>query len=522
MFWYTGLALLAKEQDDADYFRALTLLGQGYHCNVNLFAHMEEISGDDGAWHLKPDYAFAHIPTVFWTFAHTWRSAMGKEIPPGWINIVNPDFALRNYLGPSGNTMRHFGYARSWGTKNNSPALYYSLMNHFLHFFSASHPGHASIANHLKKRIENEFTAVWQYHPELFAGIFPVNAFLLTGIENAPPPVIPEGMPVARYFENGGLVLMSSGFGEKDTYALFSAGGGKLSSDDYDATHFSIYKQGDMALDSGSGNIDPHTSMYARQTVAHNAVLIHIPEEKNHGGQNKLTQFARVLAFETSPYFSYVATDATGTYSPDKCKQMVRQFIYMNPDHFLVFDRVISARPEYKKEWLLHTSNEPVIEGKTFRADQGKGRIFCRTLYPGDSVMEKIGGPGKEFWASGQNWMPPPPNFSRLDMKDGGVSETMGRWRVEVSPGSAREEDSFLHFIQVSEQAVDTMAESSITDRGGKLSVAFSAGNRSYEVKLNRTGEIGGHIKIREGRKILVDRPLAGEVMAQSGLALQR
>jgi len=522
MFWYTGLSLLDKELDDIDRLRVLTLLGQGYHCTSNLFAHMTDVAGDDGAWHLKPDYAFAHIPTVFWTFAHTWRSATGEDIPGEWIHIVNPDYALRNYLGKKGNAIRHFGYARSWGTKTNGPSLYYSLMNHFLHFFSASHPGYASIAHHLSKRIETEFEATWKYSPEFFAGIFPVNTFLLTGIDNVPPPVIPAGMPVARHFEHGGLVLMSSGFGEKDTYALFSAGGGKLSSDDYDTTHFSIYKQGDMALDSGSGNIGLHTSKYAQQTVAHNAVLIHMPGEKNYGGQDKLTRFAKVLAFETSPYFSYVATDATETCHPDKCKQMVRQFIYLNPDHFLVFDRVISAKAEYNKEWLLHTSNEPVIEEKTFTADQGRGRIFCRTLYPQDAVIEKIGGPGKEFWASGQNWMPPQLNFSRLDIKGSEVYETMGRWRVEVRPGSSREEDVFLHFIQVSDKTVEDMTESVISDNKGKLTVSFSAGGRTYNITLNKTGDIGGNMKIIQDGKIMLDRPLTSEIMSQSGLALKR
>ena len=83
---------------------------------------------------------------------------------------------------------------------------------------------------------------------------------------------------------------------------------------------------------------------------------------------------------------------------------MVRQFLYLPPDHFVVFDRVASTEAEYPKTWLLHTANEPVIAGREFRADQDQGRIFCRTLYPTDAVLDKIGGPGKEFWADGRNW----------------------------------------------------------------------------------------------------------------------
>jgi len=524
MFWYTGLALLDESLGRDDYFVALTLMGQGYDCNRNLFAHMENISGDDGAWHLKPDYAFAHIPTVFWTFAHTWHSAVSGDIPGSWIHINNPDYALRNYLGPAGegSSIRHFGYARSWGNKTNGSHLYYSLMEHFRHFFGTSHPDYASIAGHLNRRIENEFQQFLEYHSENYAGIYPVNPFFFTGIDKAPPPAIPEGMPVARHFENGGQVLMSSGFGEDDTYALFSAGGGKLSSDDYDTTHFSIYKQGDMALDSGSGNLGSHTSNYARQTVAHNAVLIHMEGEKNYGGQNRTTSFAKVAAFETSPLFSYTATDASETYAPEKCKEMVRQFIYLNPDHFVVFDRAVSTREEYPKEWLLHTSNEPAISGKAFQADQGKGRIFCRTLYPADAVLEKTGGPGKEFMAGGKNW-PLTGYFARFKMKGPGdeVPETLGRWRVEVKPGSARKEDIFLHLIQVSGQEVEKMAESSITEDENRINLTFSSNGRTYNIGFNKRGEVGGQIKITEGKKTLIDRELAREIMPQSGLALQ-
>jgi|LSQX01.1.fsa_nt_gb heparin/heparan-sulfate lyase len=521
MFWYTGLALIDKELSEPDYFRALTLLGQGYHCNVNIFKHVLDMSGDDGAWHLKPDYAFAHISTFLWTFAHTWYSAMDREVPAEWVHILNPDYALRNFLGFEGNMIRHFGYARSWGTKTNSPTLYYDLMNHSIHFFYKSHPDYASIAGHLKKRIEKQCEAHIKYDPEIYTGIFPINKFLLTGIDSAPAPTIPKGMPIARHFEDGGLVLMSSGFGEEDTYVLFSAGGGKISSDDYDTTHFSIYKQGDLALDSGSGNLGEHTAKYARQTVAHNGVLIHLPGENNYGGQNRITQFAKVLAFETSPYFSYVATDATGTYNPNKCKQMVRQFIYLNPNHFIVFDRVVSSKAEYKKEWLLHTSNQPEIIGNEFKAEQDEGRIFCRTLYPLDAVIEKIGGEGKEFWVDGKNWAPTA-YLTRLNMKGSSATDTLGRWRVEVSPKVAKEEDSFLHFIQVSDKTIENMSESKVSEKQGVFTVLFTYRDFSYEITVNKTGDIGGHIKIKEKNRIVVDRPLADNIMAQKELALQQ
>jgi len=515
MLWYTGIALLEDELDDVTHAKVLTLIGEGLRHMDTMFGHMSEISGDDGGWQPKLDYAFGHQPTVFWAFMHCLRSATGQKLPPEWIHIVNPDYVLRNFLGTTDKRIRQFGYARAWGDKRASPGLLYDHLRQTLHFFGQSQPGYASIAGHLKKRIKEEIGEG--------QGVHNVNPFLYTDMDKAPPPGIPEGMPIARHFEKIGLVLMSSGFGPEDTYALFACGGGEVFSEHYDATHFSINRKGYLALDSGSGNLDPHTQNYAKQTVAHNAVLIHMPGEENHGGQDKTTNFARVLAFETSPLFSYVATDATGTYNPAKCRQMVRQFIYLNPGLFLVFDRVASTKKEYAKEWLLHTSGEPEIAGKEFRADQGEGRIFCRTMYPADAVVEKVGGHGKEFRAKGQNW-PLPWNFKRFGMEgpEDRVPDTLGRWRVEVSPGSQKEYDCFLHLVQVAGQDAEAMAESRVSEREGKLIVTFPQENRLYEITLDKTGDTGGHVKITEKGKTLVDRPLAGEVMPQGGLAIKQ
>ncbi len=78
--------------------------------------------------------------------------------------------------------------------------------------------------------------------------------------------------------------------------------------------------------------------------------------------------------------------------------------------------------------------------------------MFCRTLLPADAVIEKVGGPGKEFWAAGRNW--------DLENRRGLTAENLamiGRWRLEVSPGSERKEDCFLHVIQVGDQKLDAM-----------------------------------------------------------------
>ena len=60
--------------------------------------------------------------------------------------------------------------------------------------------------------------------------------------------------------------------------------------------------------------------------------------------------------------------------------------------------------------------------------------------------VEKVGGPGKEFWVFGENY--PNAATTRPD-----PCNERGAWRVEVTPSIETAEDCFLNVIQVSESA---------------------------------------------------------------------
>ncbi|MBI3947842.1 MAG: heparinase II/III family protein [Armatimonadetes bacterium] len=537
MLWYAGLALLDDRLDDVDYAQVLAILGQGYSDNMDDLGTHVRRAGDDGGWHVNLEYCFRAMPTIIWSFMYTLQSATGAAIPEEWLSAgVSPDYTIRNILGYGRERwgLRHFNYSRSWGGGHLPSDVLHDHLGHFIHFFGERHPDLAAIAHHVRARIQDAGQPT--------AGKYPVYPFLMTNLEKVPARPLPASLPLARHFENVGLVLMSSGFGPADTYALFAAGGAPdYDSEHLDATHFTIYKRGLLALDTGFRN-EPYgadTYNYWEQTVAHNAVLIRMPGEvslswkgqpiaANAAGQNKTTRYARVVAFESRPHFAYVATDATATYAPEKCAQMVRQFLFLTPDWFIVFDRVVATRAEFPKTWLLHTADEPVVAGREFRADREGGRLFCRTLYPLDAILKKVGGPGREFWVDGRNYTIPEDfrywryfaNFGAR--KEDGVPPDMGRWRVEVKPGAAREEDCFLHLIQVSGRGLEKMVESQVSEKDNRIELVFAANGRGYTIGLNKTGEVGGHVRIVEAGKVVVDRALTQAIMPQSGLALDR
>ena len=98
------------------------------------------------------------------------------------------------------------------------------------------------------------------------------------------------------------------------------------------------------------------------------------------------------------------AGDATMCYSPAKCREAVRQFVYIKPDYFVIYDRLTSVEPNQQKVFLLHTRNEPACKDGVWRGDAGTGSLFMKTVLPADARTEVIGGPGREFWTNGRNF----------------------------------------------------------------------------------------------------------------------
>lgn len=526
VYRYAGMFSIDNDLDDVAHTRALEILSR------DAWLH---IYGGDIKLRLKEgltgqltksllDYCIAEAQNELWPVLHAWESALKKRIPPELVYIFSSDYILRNTLGFNPGLL-HFGYSRAWRKADGceTPLLYDHLAR-YIYFFGATSPEYAGIARHLRDRISKEGVAGG-------GGQFPVLPFLVD-IPETPAAAIPPGMPIARHFELAGNILMSSGFGPEDTYALYSCGSSRTEAH-FDTTHFTIYKKGWLALDSGTrallhGGVGKH---YDEQTIAHNAVLIYMEGEEmpkeavNSGGQRRYPGDANLLAYESDRLFAYMATDATPVYHTNKCAAMTRQFVFLPPNHFVVFDRVISRRADYPKTWLLHTANEPAIQGREFSAAQGQGKIFCRTLLPADATLHAVGGPGKEFWAGGQNWEIPTNRLSRSWVQgvvdeSGNICEQVGRWRVEVCPGSMREEDHFLHLIEVGDASTAAMTDSKLLETDTSVGIRFKVGTQEYTVQLHKNGDLGGEIRIAEGDRILVDRAFTSDVMSQHGLAL--
>jgi hypothetical protein len=243
----------------------------------------------------------------------------------------------------------------------------------------------------------------------------------------------------------------------------------------FDSLAFSIFKGEPLALpNSGAyfywyegGKPDsqvvgyPHHYYYYERAVAKNCLLIMDPKEVikmkdpffegefKDGGQRdlgdvegiwgsvtegSLRDWGGLIKFEDTDDYTYSSGDATKGYNSivngvkylskdaaPKVTLVQRDFVYLKShdgdnDYFVVFDRIDSTNPSFKKVFLLHTVGEPKLNGSQskiyggasgglyeshntnlFSITQTKAKLFMKNLLPGNTIVYKMGGKTATF-----------------------------------------------------------------------------------------------------------------------------
>lgn len=365
--------------------------------------------------------------------------------------------------------------------------------------------------------------------------VLPVLEFLWDDPQVAPrdPSLADQGeLPRQRYFPGVGHLVMRDGWTPESTWIAFDCGPYFAKHQHLDQNQFTIYRRGYLAIDSGADYTDtesPHYLNYYRRTVAHNSILVYDPSEKffwsdnllsaaNDGGQrmdsarywntirgpedwNRTRDLWDLGSMRLIDYvpdqYHYALGDATKAYSAKKLRCFTRELLYLPGNAALVvYDRVISADPSFRKAWLLHGVNVPTVDNdekdpagakeyrnaKTFRFREGSGELLVHSLLPKERVVTRRGGNGSEFytpgddsggtWGTGENWplepaegapLPTDPklrhmwklfwgnDFEKI-LSSNRKNVVPGAWRIEVAPSVPAEEDFFLHVLEIGDQ----------------------------------------------------------------------
>ncbi|MGM0507431.1 MAG: FISUMP domain-containing protein [Bacteroidota bacterium] len=523
-----------------EWFLGLTAWGTGvepeitrqfletsYGMTQDLLKHRKNASGDDGGGASSTiTYTFGQYPFAEQNYLYTWQSATGVDDAPRWPHIAMlANYVYWNWIEQEDGPPLEYGYGDVRHLTNELPVnrMYTHLAN-IRHLYGQAEPEAAALAGYLQERLPEQAK---RWDPYFF--VYP---FLMQDLEQAPPPREPESSPLARHFENMGQVFFRTGFGPEETYALFAAGAALGQHKHYDNLHFIIVHKGYLALDSGTRYRQfvngHHLANYYGQTVAHNTLLIHqpgepasnywgAPNEAAHGGQHQ-TLGSDVIAFESAEDWAYVAADATSSYHHgedtlgEKADEVTRQFLFLAPDLFVIYDRVASTDAAYQKQWLLHTAREPRIEGNRFVAEHGEGTLTGRTVWPADATMRAVGGPGREFLAGGRNW----------EIDRGRLSEELelfGWGRIEVEPGQAQQKDHFLHVLQVGDRGESSTTEAMVEQIGNETRPGVrirETDGTVWEIQFEREGSLRGTLRRTGGGKSDIERALPETIEPQT------
>ena len=527
MLWYSGLAAYGDGFCDS---LASKHLKKGYELNMEMMRFRNASAGDDGGISSAvPEYTAQNYPYAQFNFMFTMLSATGRNIAGDFPYL--PLYAnwlwwvwIRDEEKPD--RLRHSGFGDSYHNVNSTNAnLIYEQLSQMMHLYSDMDKGWYSMT-----------AAVRDFAPNHTIGsnIYPVLPFLFeTDSEKADSvhmDKLENSALKARHFETLGQFYMRSGFHPDATYCTFTAGASIKQHKHYDENNFTIFKHDHLALDSGdrAKQTDYNLVYYYSQSIAHNVVLIHKPDEKfpaywgmkqkdhnrirNYGGMIKETG-AVIKAFETNDEYTYIASDATSCYG-DKCSESVRQFVFLYPDYVIVYDRISASDPSYRKEWLLHTQNEPMMKNNLLRADSRGGRLFCQTLLPKDCKIEVIGGEGHEFLVGDINYEIDPA-YTELWSSENRKDEKgpyWGGWRIEVKPSSPDKDDRFLHVLTATSTKTEEPVKVKYVKDDARDGVRLRYNGRDVTFWFNREGKIGGEV-ITDGKS----RPLTESVQKQSG-----
>ena len=501
--WYLSIAFYGDGFNDQ---RCVEMFRQNYEFHQKMIAHRTKMAGTNGGGASScPTYSVGFYSSADFNFIHTYRTATGTDISESmlyvlklmdyidWIRLPDPD---------QKGSAKDFGMGDS---HHSNMRLSYQDINYniceIVNLYGNKHPEILPQAAQMMK----------QFSVRRYSDMVPFIRLTHKVFADESLASASASDKKSIYFDTMGQVYMRSGDGVNDTYALFVSGGLETNHKHYDNNNFIIYKNGYRALDSGT-RPEPgqHLSHYFARTVAHNCVTIRMPGETfpkywgnaapdeevlpipNDGGQNQLLASVLKTHVETDDYV-YVASDATGAYNSEKASLVMREFVWCAPDIFIVFDRVNSTDASYPKTWLYHTAAEPQINGLEFSETSQGGKSICRTLFPKNAVYEKIGGPGKQFWSDGRNWPLPAEKGTNVPDEDWPY---LGQWRMEVKPGTAAKNDVFMHMIQVGDEGLSALPQTTTFETDSEIGVQFNYNGKPWRVAFDKTKTYGCNIKI--------------------------
>ncbi len=266
------------------------------------------------------------------------------------------------------------------------------------------------------------------------------------------------------YWGSGtGQLFMRASWTPDAAYANFICGPYTESHAHHDQGSFTLYKGNWLAYDA---NIDSHSGI-AQGEGLHNLVRI----EQNGAVVSQVEGAApcQLRALADSALFTYGVANITPTYNgKSQVGKVEREFLFIKPATFVVFDRVQSAGAGIARVWSMNVPVQPSLNGGNFSVVRGTNRLDVMRLAPTGLTTTM------HYWPT-------------LD------TDISSGYRIDVSHASGNTSE-FLHVIGM-DGAVSQAVSSDATGQLG-TSITLADGRKAL-VRFSATGS-GGTLDIRD------------------------
>ncbi|MBN1354415.1 MAG: heparinase II/III family protein [Candidatus Omnitrophica bacterium] len=442
------------------------------------------LAGEDGGFHMWWEYSRYYILSQL-EFCAIWKNATGEDLfkTNKWIDktFYFLLYGLRDDL-----TYWATGDNHSWTTKSTDRMAFRKIAAEYDNGY-AQYMAIRLARSKWPKSVELFFNLLWEDK----------------SVEAKPI----KDLPLVKEFKKVGVYVFREGWKGESVTALFKCTPIYFFNHSHrDANSFEVWYRENLAIDSGYYDEygSEHWWNYYIRSIAHNTVLIYDPAEEftvrgrkfsNDGGQRFIEKpqdqpfnvkdlekdafrTGETEMLENNDYYTLVSGDATRAYSDNKCELFKRYFLWLkrvrNWKHpvIVVFDRVISTKPEFEKVWMLHTQNKPKIKDNLISVFNKRGKMWCYVIQPHEFEINLAGGKGHEFEADGKN-------YELCLRRTKRIMERAGSWRIELKEKTPHKETRFLNVLIPTERFSLTAPEVKATEDGVRIEnwhVSFSDG----------------------------------------------
>jgi len=418
---------------------------------------INQVGGEDGGWHESMGYhAF-----FMWQFVHcleAWRTATGEDLFPQCTGLRGDARWILYCLRP------HDG-SRVAIADINTPAPLGANHGYYLPITAARYRD--GVAQYLVQQVPRRFgSRAW-----------PIVLFY----DSSLPVADIAKLPTARVFRGLGWAAMRSDWTKDAAFAVFVCGDYYAGHQHMDQNSFVIHRRGTLAIDAGEYG--------CKGTEYHNTLLIGGPQRP--WGNDPRRFYAPIapgskqdtgdlVAYRHHPPYTYVCGQAAQAYPQGKVKSFTRQFVFIRPALFVVFDRAVCGAQPLEMKWLLH-SREPSVGEREVVIRNGKGVLRCIPLLPRELALRRYPQRGKKRTDQCTEWGAP--------------------------PAAAR---NFLFLLVADERK----PQAQVAEQGQAVVLSLRWGELSAELRFATAGPPAGHIAVASQGKTLVDEDLPASVEA--------